>query len=160
RPAALSLDHLPTAASKPARLPRRPAHRASARRPAAAAQLSWGLNAYGFFVDGATRELERCRSPGTPRSVRATKGGARSATSAAGGPSPRTTLRRGSRSGVSAGLVGGRAARRALLGQGGELLQRLRCAAARVGVVDDQGLPVGTGDLEVLVVELEFADLG
>jgi hypothetical protein len=67
-------------------------------------------------------------------------------------------LRRGSRLGVSGGFVGGRAARRAVLGQGGELLQRLRCGAVRVGVVDDQGLSVGAGDLEVLAMELEFAD--
>jgi hypothetical protein len=37
-----------------------------------------------------------------------------------------------------------------------ERLQCLRCAAVRVGVVDDQRLPVGAGDLEVLVVKLEW----
>src|SRR4029077_14069087 len=56
-------------------------------------------------------------------------------------------VRLGCRLNVSAGLVGPRA----------EQLQCLRCATGGVSVVDDQPLSVRARDLEVLVMELEFA---
>jgi hypothetical protein len=45
-------------------------------------------------------------------------------------------------------------------GDRGQQCQRLLGAAARLGLVDGEHLPVGAGEVELVVVQFQLADLG